>query len=124
MKKIAVLLMPLMLTGCLVTSNGEKRGEIVKLAQEGIICKTWEGELIRGGLNDGSGGFGSRIFPFTVENADLLKKVQYALENNKEVKISYHHEVFTFCRSESQKISGGRDDYEGNNFLDDVQILN
>jgi hypothetical protein len=123
LKKVLILILPLILTGCLTTGKGEKMGEVIKIAQEGIICKTWEGELIRGGLNDGSGGFGARIFPFTVENTDLLQKVQYALENNKKVKIIYHHEAITFCRSEQQKISGGQADYEGNNFLDDIQIL-
>jgi hypothetical protein len=124
MRKILMFILPLFLSGCLVTGQGEKRGEIVKLAQEGVVCKTWEGELIRGGMSNGSGSFGVRPFAFTVENLNLLEKVKFALENNKEVKLVYHHEAFTFCRSERQKIGSGSDDYDGGNFLDDIQFIN
>jgi hypothetical protein len=113
MKKILItILAALLLTGCWETKNGEKIGTVVKLAKEGIICKTWEGEIIRGGMNNGSGSFGTRPFYFTVESPELLKKIQNALDSQKEIKIKYHQELITFCRTET-------DDY----FIDDIEIM-
>lgn len=111
MKIISALLLciiSLLLSGCWETVNGEKVGTIVKFAKEGAVIGTWEAELIRGGMNSGSGSFGSS-FHFTVEKPELIEKVKEALDNQKPVKIKYHKELFTLWRSES-------DDY----FLDDI----
>lgn len=89
-----------LLTSCGEKSTGEKAGVVTKLAQSGIFCKTWEGQIIRGGLNSGSGAMGAP-FDFTVEDLSLLPKIKDALENQKEIKIMYREEMVTFCRSES-----------------------
>lgn len=113
MKKLLIALMCFALTACYETEKGEKVGTIVKVASEGVLFKSNEAELIRGGMNGGSGGFGVTPFHFTIENDELLKKVQYAVTNQKEVRIVYHRELATLFRSESN-------DY----FLDEIQILN
>lgn len=109
---LACVAVTMSLTGCWETSNGEKIGTIVKFAKEGAIFGTWEAELIRGGMNSGSGAFGN-IFHFTVEKPELINKVEQALQNQKEVRIKYHKEMFSFLRSEN-------DSY----FLDAIEIIN
>ncbi len=88
------------LTGCGDQGQGEKNGTITKLANTGLFCKTWEAEIIRGGLNSGSGVIGA-AFDFTIEDDALLKKVQQAFDQQREVRIHYRTEVVTFCRSDS-----------------------
>lgn len=103
-------IVPVMLSGCIDSGSGEKPGMIVKLAQQGILCKTWEAELVRGGFNAGTGVSG-QSFDFTITDPELLKKVQYAMENQKEVKIHYRSEAVTFCSSDS------------NHFLTNIEII-
>lgn len=100
-KKILAASAFLFLSGCIENGDGEKRGNIVKLAQEGLICTTWEAELIKGGFNGGSGTMGQK-FDFTVSDLSLVDKLQKALDNGKEVKIHYKQEAFVFpCRGET-----------------------
>lgn len=100
------------LAGCGIGTpgTGVKIGQIVKLSRQGMICKTWEGQLLRGGLTDGSGAIGAP-FEFTIENEGLVPDLQTALENQTEVKISYTTEgLYSACRTDS-----------GGVFLDSVQ---
>jgi hypothetical protein len=91
----------LLLWGCWDTGRGEKVGQIIKLNRQGLFCKTWEAELIRGGLNNGSGA-ASTLFDFTIEDEKLVPDVQAALDGQYEVKIYYNMENATACRSDSQ----------------------
>ena len=95
------LLSTVTLSGCIDTGSGEKIGSIVKLAQEGVWCKTWEGEIIRGGLSNGSGVNG-QSFRFTIEdNPELVEKIKGVMESQQEIKLHYRTEMTTFCRSNS-----------------------
>lgn len=86
--------------GCGDMGSGEKIGTVVMFRQHGIFCKTWEGEIIRGGFSGGSGVQGAPFY-FTVEDPALVKQVQEALERQIEVKITFHTEMMTVCRSDS-----------------------
>lgn len=111
MKKLLLLgLLPL-LTACWDTGTGNKVGIITRLNKQGVFCKTWEGEIIRGGMNGGSGNFG-QAFNFTVESDELAERVQKALDSQQEVKIYYRGEGATFCRSDS-----------GNDFLTKIEAF-
>lgn len=113
MKKIILIgLLALFLQGCWEVSKGEKIGTIVKLAKEGLIIGTWEAELIRGGINNGSGSFGT-TFHFTIENSALVEIASKALNQQQEVIIKYHKELITLWRAESD-----------NYFLDSIEIVN
>ena len=111
------------LSGCITTqSDVEKIGSVIKLGKSGIFCPTWEGEIIRTRMfvNNGTQQntapltiTGGQEFEFTVKNPEALAKLQYAMNNQKEVKVVYHRELITFCSSDSV-----------NYFVDDVQILN
>lgn len=101
MKKLLIAaLMALSLTGCIENGTGEKIGVITKIAKQGFFCPTWEAEIIRGGFSGGSGVNGAS-FHFTVNSDAEAKLITEAMEGQKEVKIHYRSEVFTFCRTES-----------------------
>ncbi len=110
-KRLLISLMSLALTGCWETAKGDKVGVIVKCANEGLLIKTYECELIRGGMQGGSGSFG-KSFHFTVENRKDIPVLEDALNNQREVHITYHKELLTMFRSETD-----------NYFLDSIQII-
>lgn len=112
MKYYALLVLIMLLNGCWETESGEKVGNVVKLGREGMFVKTNEAELIRGGMANGSGSFGEP-FDFTIENEDVLQVIQYALENNKSVKIKYHKELLAFFRTLTVD----------NSFVDSAEII-
>ena len=98
---VAIFLVSVLLAGCWETGNGEKIGTITRLNKRGAFCQTWEGEIIRGGLNGGSGVMGA-AFHFTVESDELAKKVEAAMNAQQEVKITFRSEAISFCRSDSE----------------------
>ena len=105
MAMLFVLLLAVAVSGCggnTSPGTGEKIGQIVKLSKQGIFCKTYEGQLIRGGLTDGSGAFGVAPFDFTVENEEMARKVEEYMRKQTEVIIKYSMEgIYSACRSES-----------------------
>lgn len=84
-----------LLSGCWVTKSGQKSGIIVKVAKEGRYWGTYEGELIRGGLEDASGATG-REFHFTLGQfkSELVDKAEMAMQHNSHVVIYYKCEEF------------------------------
>ncbi|MCE0721693.1 MULTISPECIES: hypothetical protein [Legionella] len=100
MKKIffsSILLITLcFLTGCWAVQKGQKSGVIVKVAKEGNLWGTYEGEMILGGLENASGASG-RAFYFTLGQfkSELVKQADFAMQNNKHVIISYHCDAYT-----------------------------
>lgn len=114
MKKLLLLpLASLVLSGCWETTNGDKIGSIVKCAYEGLFIKTYECEIIRGGLASGGGSFG-KSFDFTVEDKSLIPIIQRSMDEQKEVKIKYHKEFATLWRTETSD----------NSFLNSIEIIN
>ncbi len=82
--------------------QGKKIGRIVKFSKQGMLFKTWEGELIRGGFTDGSGTMGTS-FHFTVEDYDIAVLALEAFENQYEVIIDYRREfIHSLTRAENR----------------------
>jgi hypothetical protein len=77
---------------------------VVKLGKRGAFCKTWEAEIIRGGLNNGSGGVSATAFEFTIEDERLVQLVQNAFDKQYEIKVDAHAEAASFCRSDSNSM--------------------
>lgn len=113
MKKsiIAVLAASLLLAGCGDKGSGEKNGTITKLATTGFFCKTHEMEIQRGGLQGGTGVNGA-AFDVTIEDPKLYEIAKAAIKTGAEVQITYHTELNSFCRSDSQ-----------DNFLTSIRII-
>lgn len=87
---IVLLIAVWCLFGCTkVVSEGEKVGTVIKVAKQGVVCNTWEGELIRGGMSNGSGGFSTTPLHFTINDNGLLQKTKEALDGQYEVKVRY-----------------------------------
>lgn len=100
-------------TGCGEVARGSKIGQVVKVNEaSGLICKTVEVEIIRGGFNSGSGAQGGSLH-FTIENnpknVELVKK---AMLDGSEIEVNYRQEFATFCRSDSN-----------GTFADDVKVV-
>lgn len=76
-----------------VTSNGERTGYITKISyKEGIIAKSWEGEMVLGGLNNTAV---ANTWQFTVpSDMILLDRIKYASEHGIKVTIQYHQPFF------------------------------
>lgn len=92
--------------GCNVNSSpadGVKIGQITKVSKQGLIYKTWEAELVRGGLVDGSGAVGGAPLHFTIENDSLAAVALVAMLNQTEVLVAYQDEgLWAASRSDSQ----------------------
>lgn len=111
MKKFLLLaVIPFLLAGCLTTKTGDKVGVVVKVSREGMFCPTYEAEIVRGGLNAGTGVNG-QAFYVTVPDKQMADKLEAAMNDGKEVHITYHQEWATFCRSDSD-----------NYFLDSFEV--
>jgi len=102
-----------LLPGCWTTQSGQKSGIIVKVAKEGKYWGTYEGELIRGGLDNASGATG-REFQFTLGQfkSDLVNQAIFAMENNKHVVLSYHCDLMVMPWSGETKC-----------FVDNIKVL-
>ncbi len=108
---IALVFAIINLSGCWKTAEGDKVGVVVKCAREGWFIKTFECELIRGGMNNASGAFG-KPFYFTAENSNDIPILEEALNDQKEVHIKYHQELLSLWRTET----------EDNSFLDSIEV--
>ena len=94
----------MILSGCYVRTDpgtGQKVGRIVKVSKQGLIFKTWEATLVRGGLNDGSGVMGMS-FDFTIEDDSLAMQAIQLMQDQSEVILHYRIEgISSITRSES-----------------------
>lgn len=104
MKRLLGVLMFALFGACGVNTSpgdGEKVGQIVKLAKVGMMAKTWEAEIVRGGFQAG-GGVNGQAFDFTVENEADANRLRSFMEAQREVTIKYRSEgVWSSWRSES-----------------------
>jgi hypothetical protein len=84
------------LSSCWTVQKGQKSGIIVKVAKEGKFWGTYEGEMVLGGLENATGVTG-RAFHFTLGQfkSDLVKKADFAMQNNKHVIVTYHCDAYT-----------------------------
>ncbi len=115
---LAVLLFVLFIISCFFVTfatpnSGDKTGIIVKVAQEGVIAKTWEAELIKGGMNNGSGGFGVKPFDFTLteQQADVANQTMIS---GQEVVVKYHSNFISWNWSTATST---------NTYADDIKII-
>jgi len=89
------------------SGDGKKIGQVIQLGKHGMLCSTYEGKLVRGGMNTGSGVLGG-VFDFTVEGDDLYSRLNKAMEAQQEIEITYHKVSFSGpCTSESDHFVRG-----------------
>lgn len=81
--------------------TGEVIGRIVRVQQVGVLNKTWEAQIIRGGLHEGTGVLGSTL-SFTIENESQAKSLEKYVTLGTEVRLAYRTELIcSKIRSES-----------------------
>jgi hypothetical protein len=115
LKRITILAAALLAglaAACTPIPNAQKNGTLVKLAKSGMINKTWEAEIVRGGSYTGGTGVQGAPFDFTISDPALLPKVQDAFDNQREVRITYHQSWPSFWSSDS-----------GGNYLDSIEVI-
>ena len=82
--------------GCTV-SDGTRTGVIQKFSNKGLLVKTWEGEMLLGGLVPRGSSehrqMVANVWNFTVENPKLIEAVQAAADEGGTVKVSYHQNL-------------------------------
>ncbi|MBI1185270.1 6-phosphogluconate dehydrogenase [bacterium] len=80
-------------------SKGYRSGTIVKLSHKGTIFKTYEGQLLSGGLATGEGGdISSNLWNFSVEKDEkqVLEDIEKAVDGRYPVKLRYNEKYYTF----------------------------
>lgn len=94
-------------------SNGSRAGTITKFSHKGIFCKTWEGELLMGGMRNNTDSKGNvtlsaNVWAFSVTDPEIVSQVQAAMDEGRTVVLEYDQWVATpVCSAESQYIVVG-----------------
>lgn len=95
--RYVLVVMGLFLIGCgygIKSGDGKKIGQVVKMGQYGMVCDTYEGELVRGGFNGGSGVNGT-AFHFSVKDEALYKRLLKVMEDQQEIEVTYTKSNFS-----------------------------
>lgn len=96
MKKILMLLVfPILMSGCLEYSDGERVGQLVKFSKKGFFSKSWEGEMVLGGLKkktdvEGRTTSVANVFEFTVEDNSIVENLKDKV--GEVIKVRYREE--------------------------------
>lgn len=71
-------------------SDGERSGTVTKFSRKGLWMKSWEGELLMGGMTtDGDGRSVPNVFQFTVVDSAVVPLVQAAQHAGRPVTVAY-----------------------------------
>lgn len=93
-------------SGC-NSGDGKKIGQIVKIGEHGVVCPTYEAEIIRGGFSGGSGVNGLAL-DFTIKDEKLYQALIVSMEKQQEIELSYDKRAFSSpCYSETNIIATG-----------------
>lgn len=103
-KIIGLIIALIVATGCgtgVKTGTGKKIGQVIQIGAHGMMCDTYEGKLVRGGFNTGSGVAGG-TFEFTVLDEGMFKRLEKAMELQQEIEVDYRSAAFSgVCTTES-----------------------
>lgn len=90
------------LSGCSY-SDGSRAGVVSKFSHKGFICKSWEGELVMGGMRnqlDQSNINSSvpNVFQFSVTDSKIVPHIQGKLDSGERAVLHYNQEILPpFC---------------------------
>ncbi len=105
MKKAGYLIFCLAfsLAGC-TYSDGQRAGTVSKFSHKGLVCKSWEGELVMGGVREQTGkdaAFNTtvpNVFMFSVTDKEIVSQVQAKLESGDRAVLHYKQKILPpFC---------------------------
>jgi hypothetical protein len=101
---IMFVIMLMAMSACMPNySEGKWNGVVVKLSHKGMIWKSWEGQIVLGGMRskttahysakgEYAGSSTSAVtnaYDFNVGSPEILRKVQEAMDQGKVVELSY-----------------------------------
>lgn len=69
-------------------SEGERVGVITKFSKKGLIFKSWEGELLQGGMKQGRDSV-ANVVGFNASDEAVIQSIKLASESGKPVKLIY-----------------------------------
>ena len=72
-------------------SDGYRAGVVSKLSKKGVLMKSWEGDLIVGGMEQAAkgGGLVPMVFHFSVTDDAVAKKIAEIQTSGKRVRLHY-----------------------------------
>ena len=70
-------------------SEGIRVGVIQKFSSKGLISKSWEGEMVQGGIRSKQKGTITNVWKFSVLKPEVAKKVNDAIFDGGEVTVKY-----------------------------------
>ena len=77
-------------------SDGTRVGSLVKLSRKGYVFKTYEGQLMVGGMSDGTGTFNSTTWDFSVDgdNDAVVNALNESQRTGQRVSLHYEEKFF------------------------------
>ena len=77
-------------------SDGTRVGSLVKLSRKGYVFKTHEGQLMVGGMSDGTGTFNSSTWDFSVDddNKPAIEALNLSQRTGQRVALHYEEKFF------------------------------
>lgn len=77
-------------------SDGTRVGSLVKLSRKGYVFKTYEGQLMVGGMSDGTGTFNSTTWDFSVDddNKTAIEALNLSQRTGQRVALHYEEKFF------------------------------
>lgn len=88
MRKVVLVWMVLVLAGCgRGYSEGDRTGKLIKLSHKGLAWKSWEGELLLGGLKSTDQGVAANTWDFTILDGAVAEQAQKC--EGKQVQVHY-----------------------------------
>jgi hypothetical protein len=102
-------------------SEGSRSGVISKFSKKGIIWKTWEGEMVLGGLRSTADGAVANVWHFSLDrvkahNEDvgaLAKQINAAKDSGKRIRLEYKQSIISLpWRSKTSYYIQSIDAYE------------
>lgn len=84
-------------------SDGDRTGVVVKISKNGLIWKTWEGQMNLGSIStDGNGVHVPSTFLFSVTDDAVVKQIQAAAKNASRITLHYDQPlVLPFSKGKS-----------------------
>lgn len=108
-KIIALCILMGFCAGCgHVVATGTKVGTIIKVYNGGFWHRTWEMEVIKGGMNGGTGSFSTTPEWITLTTPEQVAEAQHDMDAQQEVQVAYtqtfwapysSNEDYKFCNS-------------------------
>ncbi len=103
MRKWVILIVFLAIVGSILYyisfgsfSDGTRVGSLAKLSRRGYVFKTHEGQLMVGGMSDGTGTFNSTTWDFSVHdsNKQAIEALNLSQRTGQRVSVHYEEKFF------------------------------